>query len=151
MNAKFWQNTIKHWRHSIQECFQGKFTISFKHLCVFVKSDMCDIWCCVCVPTRYLALSLNWSDMALFAHYIRTLRVQNFQAKSCIIWLSHTIRKLAWKYCTPEWWIIMITCARQIAHDRFLERNIIYKLNKAPSSEYCNECVFIINNINNYK
>ena len=40
-------------------------------------------------------LSLNWSDMASFAHYIRTMSVQYFQAKSCIIWLSHMIRKLA--------------------------------------------------------
>ena len=63
-----------------------------------------------------IIIKLDW--YGLFAHYIRTLSVQYFQAKSVIIWLRHMIRKLAWKYCTPEWWVIMNTCARQIAHDR---------------------------------
>ena len=46
----------------------------------------------VIAPSNFIYLSLNWSDMALFVHYIRALSMHYFQAKSRIIWQSHMIQ-----------------------------------------------------------
>ena len=82
--------------------------------------------------------------MTLFAHYIRTLSVQYFQAKSCIIWLSHMIQDLAWKYCTPEWLVIMITCTRQITHI-FTRRYIstVYQPTTTVALRLPKDCFFL--------